>query len=210
MGANKAAWFINNSIWCRAFAERHSRLPPSSIARLPSFLDIVSTLLSPFPGLASAAFMPPYVPSDYAFGIVICARRRLRHPRLGLGSDPRYDEGLTGKRDGENEASITVTRPRRSSFSSDRHKSPVMTDRRRSDPSDALVQPPCHQPPRENVKGLEKRRERIARRASSLSRRGRTDGRARRKRFVIANDLCRWSMMSTGESSFHSFERVRG
>lgn len=109
----------------------------------------------------------------------------------GLGSDPRYDEGLTGKRDGENEASITVTRPRRSSFSSDRHKSPVMTDRRRSDPSDALVQPPCHQPPRENVKGLEKRRERIARRASSLSRRGRTDGRARRKRFVIANDLCR-------------------
>lgn len=31
--------------------------------------------------------------------------------------------------------SITVTRPRRSSFSSDEHKSPVMTDRCRSDPS---------------------------------------------------------------------------
>lgn len=47
---NKVAWIINNSIWSRAFVEPALT---TVIALLPSFLDIVSTLLSPFPDRAS-------------------------------------------------------------------------------------------------------------------------------------------------------------
>lgn len=87
--------------------------------------------------------MPPYLPSGYAFEIVIYARRRLRHPRLGF--EKRRVEMVQKERESESVypyarvcmcvCSITVTRPRRSSFNSDEHKSPVMTDRCRSDPS---------------------------------------------------------------------------
>lgn len=161
---NKAAWFINNSIWSRALAERHLRPRDRASSSLPRYRLYFTFTIS---GPRLAAFMPPYLPSGYTFEIVIYARRRLRHPpQLGLergidgGNAKLREESSRKEREGERERkreknSITVTWPRRSSFSSDEHKSSVMTDRRRSNPS-SLVQPP-----RENVKGLEKRCERI-------------------------------------------------
>lgn len=119
---------------------RRAALTTTTIALLPSFLDIVSTLLSPFPGLASQR---------------LCHRTyhrvmpsRLLYTFAGdyatLASDSKKRRVETTKKERESERtarmhvcarSITVTRPRRSSFSSDEHKSPVMTDRCRSDPS---------------------------------------------------------------------------
>lgn len=117
---------------------RRAALTTTTIALLPSFLDIVSTLLSPFPDLASQRLchrtyhrvMPSrllYTPADdYATLVSAWIRktkgRKKEKERVYVGMCTCV-------------CSITVTRPRRSSFSSDEHKSPVMTDRRRSDPS---------------------------------------------------------------------------
>lgn len=117
---------------------RRAALTTTAIALLPSFLDIVSTLLSPFPGLASQRLclrtyhrvMPSgllYTPvDDYA----TLGSARTREAR---GKDVYRKKQR--ERERKIESSITVTRPRRSSFSLDEYKSPVMTDRCRSDPS---------------------------------------------------------------------------
>lgn len=111
-------------------------LTTTTIALLPSFLDIVSTLLSPFPGLASQRLclrtyhrvMPSgllYTPADDYATLGSTRTRKTR------GKDVYKEK----ERKRKIESSITVTRPRRSRFSLDEYKSPVMTDRCRSDPS---------------------------------------------------------------------------
>lgn len=108
---------------------RRAALTTTAIARLSSFLDIVSTLLSPFPGLASQSVYAS-VPT-----IGLCLRDCYIRPPTITPPLARFEREKRGAEMREKESSIIVTRRRRSSFSSDEHKSLVMTDRRRSDPS---------------------------------------------------------------------------
>lgn len=152
MEENKAPWFINNSIWSRAFTERHLRPPRSRFFPVSS----ISSLLYFHHFRASPRSVYASVPT-----IGLCLRdcyirpSTITPPSARLGPEKRGGKTYTKKkreRERKIESSITVTRPRRSRFSLDEYKSPVMTDRCRSDPSS---QPSC-QLPRENVKGLER------------------------------------------------------
>lgn len=125
---------------------RRAALTTTTIALLPSFLDIVSTLLSPFPGLASQRLCTSVPTIGLCLGDCY-----IRPPTITPPSSRLEKRRAETRREKEKErvcvrthvcaCSITVTRPRRSSFSSDEHKSPVMTDRCRSDPSSTTAMP---------------------------------------------------------------------
>jgi len=132
---NKAPWFINNSIWSRAFTERHLRPPRSRFFPVSS----ISSLLYFHHFRASPRSVYASVPT-----IGLCLRDcyirppTITPPSARLGPEKRGVKTYTKKkreRERKIESSITVTRPRRSRFSLDEYKSPVMTDRCRSDPS---------------------------------------------------------------------------